>query len=81
MTALPSKALLRRGDICRHYGLTKEEFTDLVSAGVFRPVYIPVPKADMLPRWRRRRLPKRRYAHFRREDVLAAETSGRIAAS
>lgn len=76
---LPDVIYLRRGHIMGHYGISRDEFDDLVTAGVFVPHYLPVPSAEKLPLWRRRRLPKIKRAVFLRADVLAAEKAHRIA--
>ena len=78
---LPDQIYLRRGHICAHYGLSSEEFADLVAVGVFVPRYLPLPAPDKLPLFRQRRLPKVKRAVFLRAEVISAERAGRIAAA
>jgi len=75
--SLPDTLYLRRGHIRAYCGLSDEEFDDLVAAGVLVPRYLPIPNAEKLPLWRRRRLPRRKRAVFLRTEVLAALGPGR----
>lgn len=62
MPELPNKRYLRRGEICGCFGIDDEEFTKLVRAKVLRPLY----------------LNGKGRAFFRRDEVLEAETGGKI---
>lgn len=73
--SLPDQVYLRRGHIMAHFGLSESEFEDLVAAGVFTPYYLPVPKAEKLPAWRRRRLPAKKRAVFLRNQVITAKVA------
>lgn len=62
MSGLPEKRYLRRGEICSTLGIDSREFTKLVEAGVLTPLYF---------RGAGR-------AYFRRDEVVAAEQTGKI---
>ena len=62
MSELPKCHYLRRGVVRDYFGITDEEFSALVRAGVFKTYY----------------LQGRGRAWFRREEVLAAEAANRV---
>lgn len=62
MSELPKSCYLRRGVVRDYFGITDEEFTVLVRAGVFKAYY----------------LQGRGRAWFRRAEVLAAEAANRV---
>ncbi len=62
MPELPQKRYIRRGEIIAYFGIDPREMTKLVAAGVFTRCY----------------LQGQGRAFFRRDEVLAAEASGKV---
>jgi hypothetical protein len=62
MPELPQKLYLRRGVVRDYFGITDEEFTELVRAGVLTPHYL---------RGRGR-------AFYKRAEVLKAEADNKL---
>lgn len=62
MPDLPNKRYLRRGVVRDYFGISDEEFTELLRAGVFVAHY----------------LQGKGRAFFRRDEVLAAEAANKI---
>lgn len=62
MPELPQKLYLRRGVVRDYFGITDEEFTTLVRAGVFKPHY----------------LQGRGRAFSKRAEVVQAEAANKI---
>lgn len=62
MPELPNKRYVRRGAIRRYFGIDEREMAKLVAAKIFTPLY----------------LQGQGRAFFRRDEVLAAESSGKV---